>query len=72
MNNYTNARIVIGDATPNKGVFLSDAHKVFLSFIPKELTIENATKGNLQMRDYKGNLVPFAPVTPVFNPTQTF
>jgi hypothetical protein len=72
MSNYTNARIVIGDSTPNKGVFLSDAHKVFLSFIPKELTIENINKGGLQMRDQNGNPVPFSPVSPVFNPTQTF
>jgi hypothetical protein len=67
-----NARIVIGDTTPNRGVFLSDNHKVFLSLLPKELTIENINKGSLSMRDYNGNIVPFSPVQSLFNQTPTF
>lgn len=66
MFNIKNARIVIGDTTPNKGVFLSDNHKVFLSLLPKELTIENANKGGLFTQDYNGNYVPWSPVMPFY------
>jgi hypothetical protein len=69
MNNTNKPRYIIGDNTPNKGVFLSDNHQAFLSLLPKELTIEhilaNPTGGSMSVRDYNGNLVPFNVVQPV-------
>jgi len=70
MSNTNKPTYIIGDNTPNRGVFLSDNHEAFLSLLPKELTIEhlnaNPTGGSLTTRDYKGDLVQFNVVEPFF------